>query len=94
MLASRATWSTSVAAVLLVGLLALFHQVVRGAVRLGDARREATALHNAALFRCKALTERRPRESCLHQLDAAPPDIVALRAQNALPIAALEQRHR
>ncbi len=93
-LARRRGWLSGVGALLLFGLLVLFHQVVRSAVQQGELRREATALHTAALFRCKALQERRTREACLQRLSAGPPDIAALRTQNALTIAALEQLNR
>lgn len=94
-LAHRPGWLGGVLALLLFGLLGLFHQVVRSAMQQGELRREATALQTAALFRCKALHERRARESCLLRLNATPPpDIATLRAQNALTIAALEQLSR
>jgi hypothetical protein len=77
--------------VLLLGLLALFHQVVRGAVHLGDLRREATALHTSALFRCRDLPDRHARDSCLLELPAVPRDGAALRA-DMLPTNAVFDR--
>lgn len=62
----------SLSVVLLLALLGLFHHVLRSAVRQGDLRREATAQHASALFRCRELPDRRARDSCLHRLTAVP----------------------
>lgn len=88
-LLQRANWPASVAVVLLVALLALFLQVMRGAVRLGDLRREAMAQHTSALLRCRELPDRRARDSCLHQLPAVPRDGAALRADKLPTVAGL-----
>lgn len=77
----------------LLGLLLAFHQVVRSAVRQGEVRREITALHNAAAFRCNELRGRPVRDDCMKKLNASPADAAALRAQNALAIAALEKHN-
>lgn len=82
------------AALTLLGLLLAFHQVVRSAVRQGEVRREIAALHNAAVFRCNELRGRLVRDNCLKQLEALPADAAALRAQNALAIAALHRPTR
>ncbi len=68
----RLGWPASLAVVLLLALLGLFHQVLRGAVRQGDLRREATAQHASALLHCRELPDRRARDSCLHRLPAVP----------------------
>lgn len=86
--------AASLAVVLLLGLLALFHQVVRGAVRLGDLRREATVQHTSALFRCRELPDRRARDSCLQQLHVVPRDGAALRADMLPTNAALDRQSR
>lgn len=78
--------AASLAVALLLGLLALFHQVMRDAVRQGDLRREATALHTLALFRCKDLPDRHARDRCLLQLPAVPRDGAALRADMLLSV--------
>lgn len=87
-------WRGALAALTLPGLLLAFHQVVRSAVREGELRREITALHSAAAFRCNELRGRLVRDSCLTKLNASSPDVAALRAQNALTIAALQQLNR
>jgi hypothetical protein len=92
--ARRLGWLGGVVVLLLFGLLGLFYHVVRSAAQQGQLRREATALHSAALWRCKGMPQRRPRDACLQRLDAALSDVAALRANNALTIAAPEQLHR
>jgi hypothetical protein len=87
-------WRGALAALILLGLLLAFHQVVRSAVREGELRREITALHSAASLRCNELRGRLVRDSCLKKLSASAPDVAALRAQNALTIAALQQLNR
>ena len=87
-------WRGALAALILVGLLLAFHQVVRSGVRQGELRREMTALHSAAALRCNEVQGRLVRDSCLNKLNASPSDAAELRAQNALAIAALEQLDR
>lgn len=87
-------WKGALAALMLLGLLLAFHQVVRSAVRQGELRREIAALHSAAAARCNELRGRLVRDSCLQKLSASPLDPAALRAQNALTTAALEQLNR
>jgi hypothetical protein len=87
-------WSGVLASLLLLGLLLAFHQVVRSAVRQGELRREITALQSATASRCNALRSRLVRDSCLQELNAAPLDPAALRARNALTIAAHEPLDR
>lgn len=62
-----------------VALLAVFLQVVREAVRQGDLRREATARHSAAIWRCTAFRSIRQRDICLAQLNPRPPEVTLLR---------------
>lgn len=87
-------WRGAFAALILLGLLLAFHQVVRSAVRQGELRRELTALHSAATLRCNEMRGRLVRDSCLKKLNATSADVTALRAQNALTIAALQQLNR
>jgi hypothetical protein len=87
-------WSGVLASLLLLGLLLAFHQVVRSAVRQGELRREVTALHSTAAWRCNALQTRPARENCLQELNASSLDPAAMRARNALTVAAHEQLDR
>jgi hypothetical protein len=87
-------WLSVLASLSLLGLLLAFHQVVRSAVRQGELRREIATLHSTAAWRCNAMRGRPDRDSCLQELNAAPLDPVALRARNALTIAAHEQLDR
>jgi hypothetical protein len=64
-------WTGLIVSMGILGLLIAFHQVVRGAVRQGESRRMAVALHADALWRCHAMRDPNPRESCLAQLSAA-----------------------
>jgi hypothetical protein len=64
-------WPVVVAALTLIALLVAFHQVVRGAVRQGETRRQATATLADAVWRCKTLPSPRVRVDCLLQLDSA-----------------------
>lgn len=74
-------------ALVLVGLLLAFHQVVRSGVRQGELRREITALRSVGALRCNELRVRLMRDSCLKKLNATSDDAAALRAQNALTTA-------
>jgi hypothetical protein len=60
------------AALALVAALALILalvQVVRGAVQQGDLRRQASAEHADATWRCKALQGLLQRKTCLKELE-------------------------
>jgi hypothetical protein len=59
------------AALLLVGLLAAFVQVLHGAVARGDQRWRDEAVQAEATWRCKALQGPAARMSCLAQLAVA-----------------------
>jgi hypothetical protein len=84
-------WRASLAGLLVLGLLMHYFQVLDGGARQAALRREATALHTAALWRCKALHERRLREHCLQDLKTVASDIAALGARNQLTIVSLER---
>lgn len=87
-------WRGSLIGLLLFGLLWHYLQVLDRGATQAALRRDATALHTAALWRCKALQERRLREQCLQDLKAVAHDIAALGAQNNLTIVALERLGR
>jgi hypothetical protein len=87
-------WRASLAGLLVLGLLMHYFQVVDAGARQAALRREATALHTAALWRCKALHDRLLREHCLQQVKAAALEISRLGAQNNLTVAALERFNR
>ncbi len=68
----------SVAVLAGLGLLALFQSVLHEAVRQGQLRREATARHSAATWRCTGLRSMRQRDQCLAELNAPPPQVTLL----------------
>ena len=61
----------ALAALLPIGLLAAFVQVLHGAVAQGDQRWRDEAVHAEATWRCKALQGPAARMSCLTQLAVA-----------------------
>jgi hypothetical protein len=61
----------ALAALLPIGLLAAFVQVLHGAVAQGDQRWRDEAVHAEATWRCKALQGPAARMSCLAQLALA-----------------------
>jgi hypothetical protein len=65
-------WSGILATLTSAGLLLAFHQVVDGAVKEGEQRREATATRAEAAWHCSALPGDRSRRDCLAALSAAP----------------------
>jgi putative addiction module CopG family antidote len=67
------------------------NEVVRDAVRQGELRREATARHSAATWRCTALRSLRQRDDCLAQLNAAAPEVTLLPATARPDVAAMTQ---
>jgi hypothetical protein len=60
------------AALAVIGMLLIFHQVVRDAVQQAEARHRAITVHAEATWRCKALRVPPMRDSCLVQLNAVP----------------------
>lgn len=64
-------WPGAIAAVVFVGLLLGFQQVVSGAVLQGAARNVAAAAHAEATWRCKALRDPGASQACLARLGAA-----------------------
>ena len=59
------------AAWVVVGMLLVFHAVVKGAVQDGEFRRQAGVTLAAAAWRCSLLRDLRARDSCLLQTDVA-----------------------
>jgi hypothetical protein len=74
-------WPGALAALLILGLLLGFHQVVRDAVRQGEALRMTAASRAEAVWRCNTLTRTRLRVDCLARVDTPPPT----RAESAPP---------
>jgi hypothetical protein len=60
-----------VAALVVVGMLLVFHSVVQGAVRDGEFRRQADITQATATWRCGLLRDLSARDSCLSQTSAA-----------------------
>jgi hypothetical protein len=83
--------AATIAIVGIVGLLAAFHHVVRGAVLQSELRRQAIATHAEAVWRCNAL---RVRDSCLAQLNAAPHDDATLQGRNIATVAPIAEMSR
>jgi hypothetical protein len=54
-------------------LLVALAEVVQVGVQDGGLRRAAAARHDDAAWRCNALHGRTPRDECLREIDAAPP---------------------
>jgi hypothetical protein len=57
------------AALVVVGMLLIFHAVVQGAVQDGESRRQAGVTQAAATWRCSLLRDLRARDICLLQTD-------------------------
>jgi len=75
----------AVAALAVLGLLAVFQNVVHDSVRQGRLRHEATARHSAATWRCTALVSLRQRDDCLAELNAPPPQVTLLAPRATRP---------
>lgn len=65
-------WPRALAALAALGLLLGFYFAVRAVEDQGERRRQAVAVHEDATWRCRALTGRVPRTSCLAQLNPPP----------------------
>jgi hypothetical protein len=59
-------------AVVGVGLLTGFHQVVAQSVADGEQRRATSDMHDMKLWRCKRLPDTAGRDQCRAQLHASP----------------------
>jgi len=75
-------WPRLLAALLILGLLLAFHEVVRGAVQQSELRHKATATQAAAIWRCRTLGGPGASEGCLLQLHLATQGDPVLQAQN------------
>jgi hypothetical protein len=58
-------WPWIAASLAAVGLLLIFHQVVRGAVLQGELRQVEALAYADAVGRCKRVTGARDRDACL-----------------------------
>lgn len=72
-------WPGLLAALVTLGLLLVFGQVVRQAVEQGELRRRANALLLEATWRCRTIRDGGVREACLQQISAVPRDNASLR---------------
>ena len=85
----RRPWPLALSCLMILALLAGFHQVVRDSVRQGELLRMSTATRSEAVWRCHAIRQPQTRDSCLAQLDSdsktitastkPPPNTAALR---------------
>lgn len=64
-------WPGILAALIILGMLLAFHQVVVGAVQQGELRHKATAMQAEAAWRCNSLRGLDASGSCLLQLNLA-----------------------
>jgi len=76
-------WLGILATIAIVGLLLAFHHVLRGAVQQGELRRQATATHAEAVWRCNSL---RNLDNCLVQ-STVPRDDTLLQAPSVARVA-------
>jgi hypothetical protein len=79
-------WPSILAALLILGMLLAFHQVVSGAVEQSELRAKATAMQAAATWRCRTLRGLGASQSCLLQLNLATHGDPMLQAQNTQPV--------
>ena len=68
--APSSVWPLVVAALALLGMLLVFHYVVRQAFQQGELRHKAVAVHAAAIWRCNNLQGRDVSDRCLVQAGA------------------------
>ncbi len=73
-------WPVTLATLVIFGMLAAFHEVVRGAVLQGEQQRKASALQVEANWRCNTVKDLRARDNCLWQLNTAAYAEAGLRA--------------
>jgi hypothetical protein len=87
-------WPAILAVLTLLGLLLTFQQVVRAAVRQGEARRAATAAHSAAYWRCQDAQRGLVRESCQTALKSSPHDDATPRLGKVTTVESVAQGRR
>ena len=68
------TWLAPAATVIVIGMLAVFYQVVQGAVQQGELKRKTYAALVEANWRCNAAKDLSARNNCQRQLLAAAGD--------------------
>ena len=78
-------WPRILAALLILGMLLAFHQVVSGVVQQGELRHKATAMQAAAAWHCRTLGGPGASQSCLLQLNLATHGDAVVQAQNTQP---------
>ena len=82
-------WPIIVGALLILGLLLAFHDVVSEAAKQGELRRKASVLFAQATWRCNTAQAMSARANCLLQLNAAfgaDPLLFAPDVASALPL--------
>lgn len=75
-------WPGILAALIILGMLTVFHQVVHEAVQQSELRHKATALQAEATQRCNSLQGPHASGSCLLQLNATTHGNALLQARN------------
>lgn len=75
-------WPGILSALIILGMLLTFHQVVRGVVQQSELRHQATAQRAEATWRCRALPGLQASRTCLLKLDATTHGDAMLQAWN------------
>lgn len=76
-------WPLITAIVALLGMLLVFHYVVRGAMRHSEFRHKEMALNAEAIWRCNNLQGQEASRTCLLQVNAEARKAALLRSQKA-----------
>jgi hypothetical protein len=66
----RSRWPLIAAILALLGMLLIFHYVVRGSLQQSELRHQAEALHARAIWRCNNLQGRVVSDMCLSRVNA------------------------
>lgn len=74
-------WPLIAATLALLGMLLLFHYVVREALRQSESRHKEMALNAEAIWRCNSLQGREMSRTCLLQVNAEARKAALLHAQ-------------
>lgn len=75
-------WPLIAAILILLGMLLVFHYVVREALRQSELRHKAMAVHAEGIWRCKNLQGREVSGTCLLQVNAEARKAALLHAQS------------
>jgi len=78
-------WPWIAASLAAVGLMLIFHQVVRGAVLQGELRQVAAMAQADAMWRCKGVAELRDRDSCMVQLQTGVRQAALVQGHKVMP---------